>query len=124
MGSWKKMILGEKMPDKNDPQYKERYEKEVASGRKFARWTRIDKLAAKVQRFACSHPKWFLGIVFGIVISCFSLNIYRIVQVCNRPKTEQTTTAAQRQEQLLKEHRGSKTIKPINHDTDRTKEQN
>jgi hypothetical protein len=58
------------------------------------------------------------------VISCFSLNIYRIVQVCNRPKTEQTTTAAQRQEQLLKEHRGSKTIKPINHDIDRTKEQN
>jgi len=61
MGSWKKMILGEKMPDKNDPQYKERYEKEVASGRKFARWTRIDKLAAKVQRFACSHPKVFFG---------------------------------------------------------------
>ena len=31
---WKKMIFGEKMPDKNDPKYKERYEKEVAAGRK------------------------------------------------------------------------------------------
>lgn len=29
---WKKMIFGEKMPDKNDPKYKERYEKEVAAG--------------------------------------------------------------------------------------------
>ena len=27
--SWKKMILGEKMPDKDDPKYKERYENEV-----------------------------------------------------------------------------------------------
>jgi hypothetical protein len=112
MGSWKKMILGEKMPDKNDPQYKERYENEVATGRKFAQWTRLDKAAAKVQRFACSHPKLFIGIVFGIVISCFTLNVYRIVQVCNRPTTERSISATQRQEQLLKEHREHRTVKP------------
>ena len=29
---WKKMIFGEKMPDKHDPQYKERYEREVDAG--------------------------------------------------------------------------------------------
>ena len=29
--SWKKMIFGEKMPDKDDPKYKERYEREVAA---------------------------------------------------------------------------------------------
>ena len=34
--SWKKMIFGEKMPDKDDPKYKERYEREVAAGRKAA----------------------------------------------------------------------------------------
>ena len=34
--SWKKMILGEKMPDKDDPKYQDRYEKEVDAGRKFA----------------------------------------------------------------------------------------
>ncbi len=28
---WKKLIMGEKMPDKNDPRYKERYEKEVSA---------------------------------------------------------------------------------------------
>ena len=40
--SWKKMIFGEKMPDKDDPKYKERYEREVAAGRKAARLLRLE----------------------------------------------------------------------------------
>ena len=28
--SWKKMVFGEKMPDKDDPKYKERYKKAVS----------------------------------------------------------------------------------------------
>ena len=36
MGSWKKFIMGEKMPDKDDPQYKERYEKDVDAGRRLS----------------------------------------------------------------------------------------
>ena len=44
--SWKKMIFGEKMPDKDDPKYKERYEREVAAGRKAARLLRLDKAAS------------------------------------------------------------------------------
>ena len=47
---WKKMILGEQMPDKDDPKYRQRYEKEVNAGRKFAIVTGIDKLAATVQK--------------------------------------------------------------------------
>ena len=43
--SWKKMIMGEKMPDKDDPKYRDRYEREVDAGRKFARATKIDKAA-------------------------------------------------------------------------------
>ena len=102
---WKKLIMGEKMPDKNDPKYKERYEKEVSTGRKAAKILKIDKAAGCIQRFACKNPKWFLVIVFGIVLGCLSLNIYRIVQVCNRPKTEEVTTAAQKQEKLLNQKR-------------------
>ena len=30
------MLFGEKMPDKNDPRYKERYERDVNAGREFA----------------------------------------------------------------------------------------
>ena len=33
---FRRMLLGEKMPDKNDPQYKERYEREVNAGRKLS----------------------------------------------------------------------------------------
>lgn len=46
---FRRMLLGEKMPDRNDPKYKERYEREVNAGRRFAKATRIDKAAAKVQ---------------------------------------------------------------------------
>ena len=37
---WKRLIVGEPMPDKNDPKYKERYEREVEAGKRFAdkRW--------------------------------------------------------------------------------------
>ena len=31
----KKVLMGEKMPDKNDPQYREQYEREVRAGQKF-----------------------------------------------------------------------------------------
>ena len=48
MGNFKKMLFGEKMPDKNDPQYRERYEKEVGAGRKFAKAMRIDRLAVEL----------------------------------------------------------------------------
>ena len=39
------MIFGEKMPDKDDPKYKERYEREVAAGRKAARLLRLDTVS-------------------------------------------------------------------------------
>ena len=56
---FRRMLLGEKMPDKHDPQYKERYEREVDAGRRFAKATRIDKAAAKVQGFANVHAPSF-----------------------------------------------------------------
>lgn len=110
---WKKLIMGEKMPDKNDPRYKERYEKEVSAGRKVARFLKIDKAAAATQRFADRWPKLFLGIVFGIVIFCFVLNVYRLSQVATKANDYQT--AVEKQESRYKERRQSQPqIKPIN----------
>lgn len=110
---WKKLIMGEKMPDKNDPWYKERYEKEVSAGRKVARFLKIDKAAAATQRFADRWPKLFLGIVFGIVIFCFVLNVYRLSQVATKANDYQT--AVEKQESIYKERRQSQPqIKPIN----------
>lgn len=110
---WKKLIMGEKMPDKNDPRYKVRYEKEVSAGRKVARFLKIDKAAAATQRFADRWPKLFLGIVFGIVIFCFVLNVYRLSQVATKANDYQT--AVEKQESIYKERRQSQPqIKPIN----------
>ena len=67
----KRMIFGEKMPDKDDPKYKERYEREVKAGRKFAETLHIDKFAASIQRFADRHRTAFLVIVFGFVVGSF-----------------------------------------------------
>lgn len=110
---WKKLIMGEKMPDKNDPRYRERYEKEVSAGRKVARFLKIDKAAAATQRFADRWPKLFLGIVFGIVIFCFVLNVYRLSQVATKANDYQT--AVEKQESIYKERRQSQPqIKSIN----------
>ena len=70
----RRMLVGEEMPDKNDPKYKERYEKEVAAGRKFAKTTRIDRAAAKVQGFANAHKTLFLVVVFGFVATSASIS--------------------------------------------------
>lgn len=99
---WKKLIFGEKMPDKDDPKYEKRYRKEVEAGRKAARFLRLDKAAGCAQRFACRHPKWFLGIVFGIVLGCLALNVCRVVSVCNLQDGDRRPTATERQEILLK----------------------
>ena len=100
MGNWKKFIMGEKMPDKDDPKYKERYEKDVDAGRKFARWCKLDRLAAKVQDFANKHTKAFLIIVFGFVILSFGMNIYRMGRVWNQ--SGKTKSAVEQQDELMK----------------------
>ena len=88
--SWKKMFIGEKMPDKDDPKYREQYEQEVAAGRKFAQLTKIDKLAGKIQAFALNHKKAFLMIVFGFILASFGLNVYRIGKVYSLQKSPST----------------------------------
>ena len=103
MGSWKKFIMGEKMPDKDDPQYKEKYEKDVAAGRQFAKWSRLDKVAAKVQHFANEHTKAFLIIVFGFIILSFSMNIYRMGRVWSY--SNESKSAVEQQDELLKQRR-------------------
>lgn len=96
---WKKLIFGEKMPDKDDPKYKEQREKENNAGRKTAKALGLDKVAAKTQRFALIHPKLFLSIVFGFVIGCLGYNIYGMVRAYNR---QEGITAVERQQERLR----------------------
>lgn len=110
MGSWKKFIMGEKMPDKDDLQYKERYEKDVDAGRRFARWSGLDRFAARVQQFANQHTKSFLIIVFGFVILSFGMNVYRMGRVWSQ--TGERKTAVEQQDELIRNRprRDRKTI--------------
>lgn len=98
---FRRMLFGEKMPDKNDPQYKDRYEREVTAGRKFARATRIDKAAAKIQGFANAHRTLFLVIIFGFAIGGFVWNIYRLTVAYNYSHT--TRAATEMQDSVLRE---------------------
>ena len=100
MKGYKKLLFGEKMPDKNDPAYAERYRKEVEAGRKFAKKIRFDKAAAGVQRFAIAHRKAFIISVFSFIVLCLSLNIYRMVLVFN--DEGQKNSATERQEEMLR----------------------
>ena len=77
--SIKKMFVGEKIPDKNDPKYRERYEREVNYGRRFADKTGISWLSRKLQLIADNHRSGFLIVVFGTVLLCFFFNFYRMV---------------------------------------------
>lgn len=89
------MLFGEKMPDKDNPQYKERYERDVMAGRKFAKATRIDKVAAKVQGFANVHRTLFLVIAFSFVIGSFAWNVYRLTVVYRHNPVQRTATEMQ-----------------------------
>ena len=75
--SLKRMVLGEQMPSKDDPKYKERYEKEKRAGMKFAEKSGINFLAARLQMMANKHRIGFLATVFTIVIGCFTIKSYK-----------------------------------------------
>ena len=75
MGKLSRMILGERMPDRDDPKYRARYERDVEAGRRFAKATGVDRLAGRVQLFAERHSVLFLGIVMAIVFGCLAVNI-------------------------------------------------
>ena len=84
----KKMIFGEKIPDKDDPGYKEKHEKTVEAGKNFAKAVKLDKVAMKVQGFASGHPKLFLAFIFGFVLFSIGLNLYRMsTRVCHKSVT-------------------------------------
>jgi hypothetical protein len=104
--SWKKFIIGEKMPDKNDPLYRERYERDVSMGRKFAAKLRIDKAAAWLQRFAERDPKRFIAIVLTIIILVMTYNVNRILTAFDAG-TAPRQSVIDRQEQAIKQKRHS-----------------
>ena len=116
----RKMIVGEKMPDKNDPRYREKYEKDVEAGRKFARRTGLDRLVGHVQRFADRHSGLFLGIVLAIVIGCFVVNAYHFTKAwrLRREHIESTAFPDERIEEMVEEAHTKELIRDNGYGTD------
>lgn len=48
----KKILLGEPMPDKNDPKYKERYEQEKRAGETFSQKVKLNYVMRSIQLWA------------------------------------------------------------------------
>lgn len=101
---FKKFIIGEPMPDKNDPKYKERYEREVEAGKQFADKSGLNWLVMKIQVLANRHRIGFLVTVFGIVIGCFAVNIFNMVRSYNASKEHRTTAVEQVDSALHQRH--------------------
>ena len=103
---FKKLIIGEKMPDKHDPQYKERYEKDVEAGKKFAKALKLDKGVGAFQHFASNNRIAFLAIIFAFVSVSVALNIYRMVKAYSTFSTRGTAVQSQEKAMPEKYHHG------------------
>ena len=108
----RKMILGEKMPSKDDPKYRETYERDVEAGRKFAKRTRLDRLVGHIQKFADRHSGLFLGIVLAIVVGCFVINAYHFTKAYQLRKA-QTESARSPEESIREALDNAHTMIPI-----------
>ncbi|MDD6552152.1 MAG: hypothetical protein PUF37_00995 [Prevotellaceae bacterium] len=113
----KKVIFGEPMPDKNDPKYKERYEKEVAAGKKFGDKIGLPVVGAFIYRWASAHKTAFLVISFGTVITCFALNVVAVIRVYNSQPADghHTTAVEQVDSALYKQQQAHKNSKNYGH---------
>lgn len=100
----KKVIMGEPMPDENDPKYKERAERDRKAGEQFAHSVGLDKVAACIQRFASNHSKLFLGIVFSFVVFSVSLNLYRMTTAVSVHGKNSSAVKRQEKEITMKRH--------------------
>ena len=118
----KKMIVGEKMPDRDDPKYQKRYEEDVEAGRRFARILKLDVLAGHIQLFAEKHRRLFLAIVFGIILFCFGLNVYRFSRAYGVRRESQGVVRSQEEILRGKLLENSHTMIPIQQEDGTDKE--
>lgn len=99
---FKRMLVGEQMPDKNDPKYKERYERDKAAGAKFARMTGLVWLGQHYVGWAEKHKKLFFFIMLSTMTLFALTNIYRL---CSQ---HVNAVAVERQRSTLIEMQGDK----------------
>ena len=107
--SWKKLIIGEPVPDKDDPRYKEHHERCKAAGEKFARIMGLATLGEFIHRHATpavfidigTCKVAFLALVFGVSIFIFAMNVFRMVHAYN-VRTDSKAVAVERVDSAMR----------------------
>ena len=100
----KRILFGEKTPDRDDPEYQKLREESEAAGRKFAELLHLGAVVAAVQRFADRHSKIFLCIIFAFVLFCLTVHLYRLNHALNHRPTRSSAVERQEQELHFKRH--------------------
>ena len=100
----KRILFGEKTPDRDDPNYQKLRDKSEAAGFKTSKLLRLDKVAAAVQRFAESHRTLFFGFLLALSIIIGSAQIRRIQHAWQHRNSHSTAVERQRHELHFKRH--------------------
>ena len=95
----KRILFGEKTPDRDDPKYQKLREKSEAAGLKTSKFLRLDKATAAVQRFAEGHRTLFFGFLLAFCVLIASAHINRI-RIAMKYRNSHST-AVERQEREL-----------------------
>lgn len=98
-----RMIFGEPMPDKNDPKYKERYEREKELGARFAEKVGINYLAVKLHTWGNAHKKAFIAIFIGLPLLLLCCNLASLIYHYNAYQNEKRVTAVELVDKALKQ---------------------
>jgi len=100
----KRILFGEKTPDRDDPKYHKLREESEAAGLKTSKFLRLDKATAAVQRFAEGHRTLFFGFLLALSIIIASAQIRRIQYAWQHRNSHSTAVERQRQELHFKRH--------------------
>ena len=103
----KKVFFGERMPDKEDPEYQELRKKSYDAGRRFGDAIGLPWLGEKIYLVSSRHKKFFFVLLFSFVIFWLCLKTYTFVRAVNRINHNKHTTAVERVDSAL-EHRYDK----------------
>ena len=100
----KKILFGEKTPDRDDPEYQKLREESEAAGLKTSKFLRLDKATAAVQSFAEGHRTLFFGFLLALSIIIASAQIRRIQYAWQLRNSHSTAVERQRHELHFKRH--------------------
>ena len=100
----RRILFGERTPDRDDPNYRKLREESEAAGRRFAELLHLGAAAAAVQRFADRHSKIFLCIIFAFVLFCLTVHLYRLNHALTHRPARSSAVERQEQELHFKRH--------------------